>query len=109
MLERAQQLNPGVQFRQGDMMALNEPDETWAGIASFYSIVHIPRGDMVRALTGSGEFYDQADCSCWPSTLATRSFIWMKGGVSPSPLTFSFSILPRWKAGSASLDSRLRR
>src|SRR6267142_2731355 len=50
MVERAQQLNPGVQFRHGDMMALNTPDEALAGIAAFYSIIHIPRGDMVRAL-----------------------------------------------------------
>ncbi len=43
-------LTPGVEFRQGDMMALDAPDAAWAGIAAFYSIIHIPRGDMVRAL-----------------------------------------------------------
>lgn len=50
MVERARQLNPGVEFQQGDMMALDAPDAAWAGIAAFYSIIHIPRGDMMRAL-----------------------------------------------------------
>lgn len=50
MVEQARRLNPGVEFRQGDMMALDAPDEAWAGIAAFYSIIHIPRGDMAQAL-----------------------------------------------------------
>jgi SAM-dependent methyltransferase len=50
MIERASHLTPGVEFRQGDMLALDTPDETWVGIAAFYSIIHIPRGEMTRAL-----------------------------------------------------------
>lgn len=50
MVERARRLTPSVEFRQGDMMALDAPDGAWAGIAAFYSIIHIPRSDMVRAL-----------------------------------------------------------
>jgi SAM-dependent methyltransferase len=50
MVERASRLTPGIDFRQGDMMALNVPDAAWAGIAAFYSIIHIPRSDMARAL-----------------------------------------------------------
>jgi ubiquinone/menaquinone biosynthesis C-methylase UbiE len=50
MVERARQLTPGVEFGQGDMMALDAPDAAWAGIAAFYSIIHIPRSDMVSAL-----------------------------------------------------------
>jgi SAM-dependent methyltransferase len=50
MVERAQSLNPGIEFRQGDMLALDAPDGAWAGIAAFYSIIHIPRGDLPRAL-----------------------------------------------------------
>jgi SAM-dependent methyltransferase len=53
MVERARGLTPGVEFRQGDMTALDAPDGAWAGIVAFYSIIHIPRGDMPRAL---GEF-----------------------------------------------------
>ncbi len=50
MVERARHLTPGVDFRPGDMMALDVPDATWAGIAAFYSIIHIPRSDVTRAL-----------------------------------------------------------
>jgi SAM-dependent methyltransferase len=50
MVEQARRLTPGVEFRQGDMTALDIPDGAWAGIAAFYSIIHIPRDDMARAL-----------------------------------------------------------
>jgi SAM-dependent methyltransferase len=50
MVERARRLTPGVEFRQGDMMALDAPDGAWSGIAAFYSVIHIPRDAMVRAL-----------------------------------------------------------
>lgn len=50
MVEKARGLNPGIEFRQGDMRALNVPDGTWAGIVSFYSLIHIPREEMVQTL-----------------------------------------------------------
>jgi SAM-dependent methyltransferase len=50
MVERARRLTPGVDFRQGDMIALDAPDGAWAGIAAFYSIIHIHRNDMALAL-----------------------------------------------------------
>ncbi|MEO8351608.1 MAG: methyltransferase domain-containing protein [Chthoniobacteraceae bacterium] len=50
MVERARELNVGIDFRVGDMMALDEPAGTWAGIAAFYSVIHIPGGGMVQAL-----------------------------------------------------------
>jgi SAM-dependent methyltransferase len=50
MVERARRLNPDVEFQQGDMMALDVPDGVWAGIAAFYSIIHISRRDLPRAL-----------------------------------------------------------
>jgi ubiquinone/menaquinone biosynthesis C-methylase UbiE len=50
MVKRARRLTPGVEFRQSDMMALDIPDETCAGVVAFYSIIHIPRTDVVRAL-----------------------------------------------------------
>ncbi len=50
MIERASQLNPGVEFRQGDMTALDVPDETWAGITAFYAIVNLPPADVEQAL-----------------------------------------------------------
>jgi SAM-dependent methyltransferase len=51
MVERARGLTPGVEFRQGNMLALDVPDEAWAGIAAFYSLIHIPRGDLATALS----------------------------------------------------------
>jgi len=50
MVGRARGLTPDVEFQQGDMMALDAPDAAWAGIAAFYSIIHIPREDMALAL-----------------------------------------------------------
>jgi ubiquinone/menaquinone biosynthesis C-methylase UbiE len=50
MVEQARRLTPGVEFRQGDMLALDSPDGAWAGIAAFYSLIHIPREDVPRAL-----------------------------------------------------------
>jgi len=50
MVEQARRLTPGIEFLQGDMLALDTPDGTWAGIAAFDSIIHIPRDDMARAL-----------------------------------------------------------
>ena len=43
MIERARRLVPGVQFHQGDMTALDLAEGAFAGIAAFYSIIHIPR------------------------------------------------------------------
>ena len=50
LVERARRLTPGVEFRQGNMLALDVPDGAWAGIVAFYSIIHIPRQDLARAL-----------------------------------------------------------
>ncbi len=51
MLEQAAALNPDIEFYQGNMLALEEPGDTWAGIIAFYSIIHIPRAEIVAALT----------------------------------------------------------
>jgi len=50
MVARAAALNPDIPFRVGDMLALDEPDGAWAGIAAFYSIIHIPPGEVFAAL-----------------------------------------------------------
>jgi SAM-dependent methyltransferase len=61
MLEQARQLNPDIPFREGNMMALDFPDGTLAGIAAFYAIVNLPKaslplvfGEMMRVLRPSG-------------------------------------------------------
>ncbi|MGA9995389.1 MAG: methyltransferase domain-containing protein [Pyrinomonadaceae bacterium] len=51
MVRQAQQLNPEIPFQRGDMLALSEvADNSFGGIAAFYSIVHIPRPQVVKAL-----------------------------------------------------------
>jgi SAM-dependent methyltransferase len=50
MVEQARRLNPRIEFRQGDLTALDVPDGAWGGIAAFYSIIHVPRPEAVRAL-----------------------------------------------------------
>lgn len=61
MLKQARKLNPGLIFREGNMMALNLPDGILAGIVAFYSIVNIPSeflpvvfGEMQRVLQPGG-------------------------------------------------------
>lgn len=51
MLQKARELNPTIEFREGNMMTLDIPDATWAGITAFYSIIHIPRANVVQALS----------------------------------------------------------
>ncbi len=52
MLEQARRLNPDLAFQQGDMRALTAvPDGAWAGVAAFYSVIHIPRAQLVSALS----------------------------------------------------------
>jgi SAM-dependent methyltransferase len=46
MLEEARRLNPDIRFRQGNMLALDLPDGTLAGIAAFYAIVNIPQKSL---------------------------------------------------------------
>lgn len=50
MIEQARQLNPEIQFNTGNMMALEVEDEAWGGIAAFYSIIHIPREEVINSL-----------------------------------------------------------
>jgi|HubBroStandDraft_2_1064218.scaffolds.fasta_scaffold39270_2 SAM-dependent methyltransferase len=50
MVERARRLTPGIDFQQGDMLALDVLDKSWVGIAAFYSIIHVSRREVPRAL-----------------------------------------------------------
>ena len=51
MVKQAQRLNPEISFRQGNMLDLREvADNSFGGIAAFYSIIHIPRDSVVEAL-----------------------------------------------------------
>jgi SAM-dependent methyltransferase len=50
MLAEARRLNPDLQFVQSSMLELGVGSERLAGIAAFYSIIHIPRPRVVSAL-----------------------------------------------------------
>jgi ubiquinone/menaquinone biosynthesis C-methylase UbiE len=52
MIECARKLHPAIEFQQADMEALPTPDEAWAGIAAFYSLIHVPRDRVVATLGG---------------------------------------------------------
>jgi len=50
MVEQARQLNPGIEFKQGNMLSLDAAAKTWGGIVAFYSLIHIPHEKMILAL-----------------------------------------------------------
>jgi SAM-dependent methyltransferase len=50
MVGQARDLNPGIEFRQGNMLGLDVKDEAWAGIAAFYAIVNFPPADVALVL-----------------------------------------------------------
>ncbi|MCJ7622171.1 MAG: class I SAM-dependent methyltransferase, partial [Anaerolineaceae bacterium] len=50
MVALARRLNPDIAFRQGNILSLEKEDNSWGGVAAFYSIIHIPRGQVVNAL-----------------------------------------------------------
>jgi SAM-dependent methyltransferase len=50
MLQRARQLNPGIDFHRGDMRALPFAENSWAGIAAFYAIVNLSPAEVAQAL-----------------------------------------------------------
>ncbi|MEA4907747.1 MAG: methyltransferase domain-containing protein [Chloroflexi bacterium] len=50
MLAQARRLNPDIPFHQGDMRCLPDGDESWGGIAAFYSLIHLDRAEVTSAL-----------------------------------------------------------
>src|SRR6202166_5294154 len=50
MIAQARELNPGIEFSQGDMRSLDVRDDSWAGIAAFYAIVNLEPADVTQAL-----------------------------------------------------------
>lgn len=46
MIEAASELNPDIEFQVGDIRKLVLPDNTFDGIAAFYSLIHIPKEDL---------------------------------------------------------------
>ena len=55
MVGQARRLNPGMDFRRGNMLSLDIEDSAWGGIVAFYSIIHVPRTEIAVALAdGTG-------------------------------------------------------
>jgi SAM-dependent methyltransferase len=52
MLAAARRDYPGLRFTEGDMLRLDLPDESRAGIVAWYSIIHLPRELVPEALDG---------------------------------------------------------
>jgi ubiquinone/menaquinone biosynthesis C-methylase UbiE len=50
MVSRARELNPGIEFNQGDMRSLPVGANAWAGITAFYAIVNLAPADVAHAL-----------------------------------------------------------
>jgi SAM-dependent methyltransferase len=46
MISVAADLNPGIDFRVGDMKRLNLPDASLSGVVAFYSIVHFDSSEL---------------------------------------------------------------
>jgi SAM-dependent methyltransferase len=50
MVDQARQLCLGIEFKTGNMLSLELETESLAGIVAFYSIIHVPRDEVVTAL-----------------------------------------------------------
>ncbi|MET7278404.1 class I SAM-dependent methyltransferase [Kribbella sp. NPDC005582] len=50
MIEVARRDHPDLDFRVGSMTALEFPDETFGGVVSWWSIIHLPRDVVPAAL-----------------------------------------------------------
>ena len=51
MVKIASRLNPDISFTAGNMLSLASPDSSLAGIVSLYAIIHVPRPQIVAALS----------------------------------------------------------
>jgi SAM-dependent methyltransferase len=55
MVRHATRLHPDIPFRRGDMLAPDLQPSSVAGIVAFYSIIHLRREDVPRALASMHE------------------------------------------------------
>lgn len=51
MIEAARDRTPQIEFRVGDMLALDLPDASAVGAVAFYSLIHFSAGELDRALS----------------------------------------------------------
>jgi SAM-dependent methyltransferase len=50
MVAVARRLNPRIDFRLGDMTALELPDSSLAGVIAFYSVIHFEPSALARVM-----------------------------------------------------------
>jgi SAM-dependent methyltransferase len=50
MVALARRLSPEIPFQQGSMLGLDVEDGAWGAIAAFYSIIHLPPGQLPAAM-----------------------------------------------------------
>ena len=62
MLAQARRLNPDIPFVQSSMLALGLASKSLRGIAAFYSIIHIPRKQVVAALAELRRILEPGGC-----------------------------------------------
>jgi len=67
MLEQARKLNPDISFRQGNMLSLDIPDGSLAGIAAFYATVNLPAESLPLA-------FREMEKVLWPGGLLLLAF-----------------------------------
>jgi SAM-dependent methyltransferase len=92
MLAQARRLNPDLQFLQASMLALGLRSETLAGVAAFYSIIHIARSKVVEALANKrAEYCNRAACFCllftWAGRQSSRRIVRQAGQSRYRPFT----------------------
>jgi SAM-dependent methyltransferase len=51
MVRLARELNPNLEFVQGDMRTLAFPDQLFAGVVAFYSIIHLDPSELEPVFT----------------------------------------------------------
>jgi SAM-dependent methyltransferase len=50
MIRWATERNPGIEFRVGDIRALDLPDASLAGVVAFYSVIHLEPSELGTAM-----------------------------------------------------------
>jgi ubiquinone/menaquinone biosynthesis C-methylase UbiE len=85
MIKVATSLNPGIQFRVGDIEHLNVSDGVYGGVVLFYSLVHFEIWQLGMVLQEVRRVLEPGDWPWWRSTSATGWFTSTNCSASPSP------------------------
>ena len=53
MIAVARERSPEIDFRIGNLLALDEPDNAYDGLVAFYAIVHLEGAELAQAFANS--------------------------------------------------------